>query len=71
MSNSEFLSRPPRRSRSGRLIKEKKPVDETEDIEMNAPHKRAAIKRARNSVYRKWHSARVGAIRDLEARNAQ
>ena len=71
MSNSEFLSRPPQRSRSGRLIKSKQPVDETEDIEMNAPHKRAAIKRARNSVYRKWHSARVSAIRDLEARNAQ
>ena len=34
MSNREFLSRPPRRSRSGRLIKEKKPVDETEDKQL-------------------------------------
>ena len=71
MSEGPFQSHRSRRSSSGRLIKLKEPTDAVEVLAVNYPSKRAAIERSRRSVKRSWHSARVSAIRDLEARNAK
>ena len=71
MSARPFQPHRSRRSSSGRLIKLTEPADAMEVLAVNRPSKRAAVERSRRSVKRSWHSARVSAIRDLEARNAK